>query len=61
MASLYHNFLYDYNYMLRFMHDLVEAESTIIPVTTDRAYIRAILDNGEIIEKQDNIAHAEYS
>ena len=57
MASLYQNFLFDYNYMIKFMHDILEVRSKVIPVTTDRAYIKAILDTWEVIKKQDNISN----
>jgi len=43
MANLYYNIDKDYNAMLKIMHDLLEVEANIIPVTTKKAYIRAIL------------------
>ena len=62
MASLYKNFLYDYNYMLRFMHDLLDVPAHVIAITTDKAYIEAVLENGEVIEKQDTISNiADYN
>ena len=57
MACLYKNFLFDYNYMIRFMHDILHVTAKVIPVTTDRAYIKAFLDTGETIKKQDNISN----
>jgi hypothetical protein len=45
MASMYHNYLYDYNYMIRVMHHILEVDSKIIPVTIDSAFIEALLDN----------------
>lgn len=62
MACLYKNFLYDYNYMLRFMHDLLDVSAHVIAITTDKAYIEAKLENGKIIQKQDNISNiADYN
>lgn len=44
------------------MHKILEVEAEIIPVTTQRAYIRAVLWNGEVIETQDRISNvAAYS
>jgi hypothetical protein len=43
MASLYYNMDKDYDKMISFMHDLLEVNGNIIPVTTKRACIRAIL------------------
>ena len=62
MASLYYNMDKDYDKMISFMHDLLEVNGNIIPVTTKRACIRAILWNGEIIESQDRISNvADYN
>ena len=62
MACLYKNFLYDYNYMLKFMHDLLDVSAHVIAITTDKAYIEAKLENGEIIQKQDHISNvADYN
>jgi len=57
MANLYFNLGKDYYKMLEVMHDILEVEANIIPVTTQKAYIRAILWNGEIIETQDRISN----
>jgi hypothetical protein len=43
MANLYYNLDKDYNAMLKVMHELLEVEANIIPVTTKKAYIKAIL------------------
>ncbi|MDD4151265.1 MAG: 2-phospho-L-lactate transferase CofD family protein [Candidatus Gracilibacteria bacterium] len=56
MANIFHNFG-DYNKMIDFMHDLLEVRGTIVPVTTCKAYIKAKLIDGTIIEKQDNISN----
>ncbi len=62
MANLYYNLEKDYHEMLKVMHTLLEVPAKIIPVTTQKAYIRAILWNGEVIETQDNISNvAAYS
>jgi len=62
MANLYYNLDRDYNAMLEVMHDILQVWAKIIPVTTKKAYIRAILGNGEIIESQDRISNvASYS
>jgi len=62
MASLYNNFLYDYNYMLRFMHDLLDVPAQVIAITTDKAYIEAELENWEVVQRQDNISNvADYN
>jgi uncharacterized cofD-like protein len=57
MANLYYNLDKDYNAMLKVMHELLEVEANIIPVTTKKAYIKAILWNGEVIESQDRISN----
>jgi len=44
--------------MIRVMHHILEVDSKIIPVTTDSAFIEALLDNWEIIKKQDNISNS---
>jgi uncharacterized cofD-like protein len=62
MASLYFNFDKSYDKMITFMHELLEVRGKVIPVTTKKARIRAILWNGDIIESQDRISNvAEYS
>ena len=62
MASLYYNFEKDYDMMIKFMHNLLDVRGKVIPVTTKKARIRAILGNWEIIESQDRISNvAEYS
>lgn len=75
MASLYYNFdknkvnseeressLGWYDTMINFMHNLLDVRGKVIPVTTKKARIRAILWNGEVIESQDRISNvAEYS
>ena len=58
MANLYYNLDKDYHSMLVLMHKLLEVRAEIIPVTTKKAYIRAILGNGDIIETQDRISNA---
>lgn len=40
-----------------FMHDFLKVCSRVVPVTTDSAYIQATLDDGTIIERQDNISN----
>jgi uncharacterized cofD-like protein len=57
MANLYYNLEKDYYKMLEVMHEILEVEANIIPVTTQRAYIRAVLWNGEVIESQDRISN----
>ena len=57
MANLYYNLGKDYYKMLEMMHEILEVEANIIPVTTQRAYIRAVLWNGEVIESQDRISN----
>lgn len=62
MANLYYNLGKDYHKMLDVMHTILEVEAEIIPVTTGRAYIQAVLGNGEVIETQDRISNvASYS
>lgn len=62
MANLYYNLWKDYHKMLDMMHEILEVQAEIIPVTTQRAYIKAILWNGEVIESQDRISNvASYS
>ena len=57
MASIYYNFDNDYDKMIDFMHNLLKVEWKVIPVTTKKAYIKAILWNWDIIESQDNISN----
>lgn len=62
MASLYYNFDKNYDEMITFMHSLLDVRANVIPVTTKKARIRAILWNWEVIESQDRISNvAEYS
>ncbi len=56
MANLYYNLDTDYNKMLELMHKILEVRAHIIPVTTQKAFIKAILWNGEIVETQDRIS-----
>ncbi len=57
MANLYYNLEKNYHAMLVLMHKILEVDAEIIPVTTGKAFIRAILWNGEIIESQDRISN----
>lgn len=57
MANLYYNLDKDYNEMLQVMHTLLDVNAQIIPVTIKKAYIRAVLWNGEVIESQDRISN----
>ena len=62
MASVFYNFNKDYEKMIDFMHILLEVDWEVIPVTTKRAFIKAILWNGDIIESQDRISNvADYT
>jgi len=62
MANLYYNLDKDYQKMLEVMHHLLDVQAEIIPVTTRKAFIKAILGNGEVIETQDRISNvAAYS
>ena len=62
MANLFYNLVNDYQKMLQVMHKILEVQAEIIPVTTQKAYIRAVLGNGEVIETQDRISNvASYS
>lgn len=57
MASLYYNLWKDYNEMIKFMINLLEIDDKILPITTDPAYIKAILEDWTIIKNQDNISN----
>ena len=57
MASLYFIFAKIYVKMLDFMHQLLKVEASVIPVTTRKAFIRAVLWNWEIVETQDKISN----
>ena len=57
MANLYYNLGQDYNAMLKLMHKILEVEGNIIPVTTKKAFIRAVLGNGQVVETQDRISN----
>lgn len=62
MANLYYNLEKDYHKMLDVMHKILDVDAKIIPVTTKKAYIKAVLWNGEVIETQDRISNvASYS
>ncbi|MCD5385350.1 2-phospho-L-lactate transferase CofD family protein [Candidatus Gracilibacteria bacterium] len=66
MASLYYNLEKGnndgYEKMIDFMHELLEVRGKVIPVTTKRAYIKAILGNGEVVNNQDRISNvADYN
>lgn len=39
------------------MHQLLKVRSKVLPVTTDSAYIQATLDDGSVIQRQDNISN----
>lgn len=56
MANLFYNLGKDYSKMLEVMHKILEVKAKIIPVTTQKAFIKAILWNGEIVETQDRIS-----
>jgi len=61
MASLYYNFDKDYEKMLDFLKGFLEVKDEVLPVTVQEAYIKAILENWEIIETQDKISNvADY-
>ena len=57
MASIFYNLWNDYDKMIDFMHKLLKVDWKIIPVTTKKANIRAVLWNGDIIESQDRISN----
>lgn len=61
MASLF--FAYkDYEKMLLVMHEILEVNGKVLPVTLDKATIEAVLENGEVIVTQDAISNiAEYT
>lgn len=56
MAALFHHF-WDFSKMIDFMNQLLEVQGKVLPVTTQSAYIQAVLDNWEIIETQDKISN----
>lgn len=43
--------------MIKFMINLLEIDDKILPITTDPAYIKAILEDWTIIKNQDNISN----
>jgi len=62
MWVLYYNYDKDYNKVMDFMHNLLRVEAKVIPVTTDRALIEVVLENGQIIQTQDAISNwADYN
>ncbi len=62
MASLYYNFDRSYEKMLEFMKNLLEVNGEVLPITIDKAWIKAILEDWKIIETQDNISNvADYN
>jgi len=56
MASLF-KYFWDYEKMLDFIKKLLVVEDNVLPITVEKAYIKAILKDGKIIEKQDNISN----
>jgi len=62
MGFLFHHFSDDYDQMVEFMADFLKVRSRVIPVTTDAAFIQATLEDGTVVERQDNISNqADYS
>ena len=62
MASIYYNLDKNYDKMIAFMHNLLDVRWEVIPVTTKRAYIKAVLGNWEVIKNQDRISNvADYN
>ncbi len=59
MASLF-KYFWDYEKMLDFIKELLLVEDNVLPITTQEAYIKAILKNWEIIERQDNISNVAW-
>ncbi len=57
MGSIFYNLDKSYGNMMSFMSKLLQTKARIIPVTKDKAFIEAILENGETIQKQDNISN----
>jgi hypothetical protein len=45
MSNLYYNFGEDYFKMIVFLKKLFDVNSSVLPVTVDSAYIKAILKN----------------
>ena len=61
MASLYYNLWQNYDKMLSVMKTLLEVEDSVLPVTTQSCYIKAILQDGSVIKTQDKISNvADY-
>lgn len=61
MALIFYH-VNDYNTMLDIMHDFFKTKGQVIPVTTDKARIQAILENGDYIVSQDAISNiADYT
>lgn len=61
MASIYYN-LWDYNKMVSIMRNFLKVKWKVIPVTIEKAFIKATLENGEVVETQDNISNdADYT
>ncbi len=61
MAILFYN-LKDYNKMVDFMSFLLDVKWQVLPITTHKAFIQAVLTDGTIIETQDKISNeADYS
>lgn len=56
MATIYHH-LGDFKKVVDLMNSWLQVRGQVLPVTTQSAYIQAILENGETIETQDNISN----
>ncbi len=57
MWFIFFNLEKNYDKMMDFMHTFLEVKARVIPVTTDRAYIKANLLDWNTVEKQDNISN----
>ena len=56
MAILFYN-LKDYSKMVEFMSFLLDVKWEVLPITEDKAFIKAILEDWDIIETQDKISN----
>ncbi len=57
MWTLFYNLDKSYGKMMKFMSQLLQTKAKIIPVTKDKAYIEALLEDWTTVQTQDKISN----
>jgi len=72
MANVFYNFLDNkenptkedrqqaYTNMVEFLSKLLQVQAEVLPATTDKADIKAVLEDGRVLDGQDRISNREY-